>query len=263
MITPYAALVADLARAPSLLVVCEFDGTIAEFVRDPSDARPIDGALAALESLSDLDGTRASVISGRSLDDLRHAFGRSFEDTQSSRIELIGSDGMEIDQMNLGLTAEARRTQRHLLEEASRVADEHPGVTVDDKPYGIALHVRGAATNLDAQRAIDRLLQAAAAMPNRVYSQIRSKVLELSVLPVGQDWAIDAMRRGREARVFYAGNDERALLSLGANDIGCTVGTLRSEASLCVASPSALVQELVELARARAMILDAPRFTDL
>jgi trehalose 6-phosphate phosphatase len=249
-----------MADAPTLLVVCEFDGAIAEFVRNPADARPVDGALAALESLAALDRTRVSVISGRSIDDLRHAISRTPEDPPFSGVELIGSDGMELGQVNLGLTAEAGRTKRQLLQEARHVAGEHPGVTFDNKPYGIALHVRGA-TTADAERAIDRLLQAASELPHRVYTQVRCKVLEMSVLPVGQDWAIDAMRRGREDRVLYAGNDERALLSLSDHDLGCTVGTMHPEASLFIARPSALVRALEDLAKARTMALDARCFT--
>ncbi|MEO5842842.1 MAG: trehalose-phosphatase [Acidimicrobiales bacterium] len=261
MITSSAAAVADLARASSLLVVCEFDGAIAEFVADPSDARPIDGALPALQALAELDRTRVAVISGRSFDSLCCAFGAR-EEPKAGRIELIGSDGMEIDQMNLSLTTEVRRAQRLLLREASHVADEYPGVKVDDKPYGVALHVRGA-TNLDAQRAIDRLLVALSAIPQRMHSQIRGQVLEVSVLPVGQDWAIDALRAGRETRVLYAGNDQRALTSLSANDVGCMVGTDVAGAQMRVASPEALLQELVLLARKRATVLDATRLIEL
>jgi trehalose-6-phosphatase len=258
MIAPHAARVVDLARAPSLLVVCEFDGALAEFVSDPSEARPIEGTVDALRALADLERTRVSVISGRSLDSLRQSFGRALEHPQSSRVGLIGSDGMEIDQIPLSLTTEARRAQRLLLREATHVADEHPGVTVDDKPYGVALHVRGA-TTFDAERAIDRLLHAAYAMPQRVYTQTRSQVLEVSVLPVGQDWAIDALRAGRDTRVLYAGNDERALMSLNEEDLGCTVGVPSSKAAIFFDSPTVLVHELVLLARAREERLVASR----
>lgn len=244
------AEVTHLARARSLLVVCEFDGTIAEFVNDPVTARPVDGAMDVLATLASLPKTRAAVISGRSLASLS-AVCTTGSDASGSGIELIGSDGMEIaSQLTLGLTADARRTQRLLLRAAGQIADAHPGVSVDEKPYGVALHLRGA-TATDAEHAIERLLDVARSMPQRVYTQSRREVLDLSLLPVGQDWAIDALRQRGEATVFYAGNDDRALASLATSDVGCKVGAPWPEASLYVTGPADLVGLLDQLCRER------------
>jgi hypothetical protein len=60
---------------------------------------------------------------------------------------------MEIEsRLTLGLTADAGRTQRRLLRAAGQIADAHPGVTIDEKPYGVALLLRGA-TATDAEHA--------------------------------------------------------------------------------------------------------------
>jgi trehalose-6-phosphatase len=147
--------------------------------------------------------------------------------------------------------ADARRTQRRLLRAAGQIADAHPGVTVDEKPYGVALHLRGA-TATDAEHAIERLLDVAESMQQRVYPQSRSQVLNLSVLPVGQDWAIDALRHADDATVFYAGNDERALASLKAPNIGSCVGSRSSGTSLWFEDPKDLVQFLVCVGNKRA-----------
>jgi trehalose 6-phosphate phosphatase len=250
------AEVTRLAGATLLLVVCEFDGAIAEFVTDPVTARPIDGAMDALAMLASLPRTRAAVISGRSLASLS-AVCTTGSDASRFGIELIGSDGMEIEsRLTLGLTADARRTQRRLLRAAGQIADAHPGVTVDEKPYGVALHLRGA-TATDAEHAIERLLDVAQSMPQRVYSQSRSDVLDLSLLPVGQDWAIDALRQRGDATVFYAGNDDRAFASLATTDVGCKVGAECTEASLCVGRPADLVRLLAQLCRERPTALGA------
>jgi trehalose 6-phosphate phosphatase len=232
-----------LARAPSLLVLCEFDGVLAEFVADPSAARPVDGALDVLTDLSLMARTRSAIISGRSLDSLRAVCDDSSALVRST-IELIGSGGMEIEsQMTLGLTADARRMRGLLVQAAAEVARCHPGVTVDEKPYGVALHVRAAVAG-DGQHAIDRMLALASALPHRVYSQTRSHVLDLSVLPVGQDWAIDALRERDHAVVFYAGNDERAFAALGPHDVGCTVGGCCNGGAVGVDTPAQLVELL-------------------
>ena len=251
---PPVAIAARLAQAPALLIVCEFDGTIAEFVNDPAVARPVGGALDVLTTLGSLLRTRAAVISGRSLDSLRAVCMTGRTDGSSCGIELIGSGGMEIDsQLTLGLTAEARRMRRRLLVAAGQVAELHPGVTVDEKPYGVALHVRGVAA-ADAQNATALLLDIARTLPQRVYSQSRNDVLDLSVLPLGQDWAIDALRQGSGETVFYAGNDERALASLSGPDVGCSVGGC-TNATFFLQRPEEVVQFLIELGHARQRVL--------
>jgi trehalose-6-phosphatase len=251
-------LVDRLASASSLLVVCEFDGTIAEFAPHPPAARPVEGALDILTALGSLPRTRAAIISGRSLESLRAVCDRHGENFAVCHIELIGSDGMEIaSHMNLGLTADARRARRRLFQAAAQVADEYAGVTVDEKPYGVALHVRGA-TKVDATRAIERLLDVARSMPSRIYSQSRSEVLDIRVLPVGQDWAIDALRHADNATVFYAGNDERALASLNPPDVGVQVGSGSTGATFCIEDPVDLVQLLVNLVNKRAPLVVHP-----
>lgn len=257
MMSALAEVVDRLVRAPTLLVVCEFDGTIAEFVTDPATARPVDGALDILAAIGSLPLTRAAIISGRSLESLQAVCVGDGDNACRFGVELIGSDGMEIEsQLTLGLTADARRTQRRLLRAAGQIADAHPGVRVDEKPYGVALHLRGA-TATDAERAVVRLLDVAQSMPQPVYSQSRSEVLDLSLLPVGQDWAIDVLRQRGDATVFYAGNDERALASLGITDVGCKVGEGCTEASLHVSTPAELVRLLAQLCRERPLALGA------
>ena len=252
---PIALAVSRLARAPALLVLCEFDGTIADFVTDPELARPVDGALKTLSSLGELAHTRVAVISGRSLDSLRAVCAPVALDDEACAVELIGSAGMEIEsQMTLGLPAGARRMRLMLLQAAGQVADTHPGVMVDEKPFGVALHVRNAAP-AEGQHAMQCLLDLAESLPQPVYSQARNEVLDLSVLPVGQDWAIDALREQQQATVFYAGNDERALAALGPSDVSCAVGVGSRGATLCVDSPVELVKLLVIVRDQRARVV--------
>ena len=251
---PIALAVSRMARASALLVLCEFDGTIAHFVADPDSARPVDGALETLATLGGLAHTRVAVISGRSLESLRSVC-LSGGAADLCAIELIGSAGMEIEsQMTLGLTAGARRARVLLVQAAGQVAETHPGVMVDEKPFGVALHVRGVAP-ADRHHAMQRLLELAGSLPQPVYSHARDEVLDLSVLPVGQDWAIDALREQQQATVFYAGNDEQALAALGPTDFSCAVGAGCRGANLSVESPVDLVQVLVGVRDERARLV--------
>ncbi|MGY9073417.1 MAG: trehalose-phosphatase, partial [Acidimicrobiales bacterium] len=64
------AAVGTLARAPRLLVACDYDGTIAPIVDDPMQAHPRRETVVALRSLADLSQTDVAVVSGRALRDL-------------------------------------------------------------------------------------------------------------------------------------------------------------------------------------------------
>jgi trehalose 6-phosphate phosphatase len=246
-----------LARAPSLLVLCEFDGTIAEYVAQPSDARPVARALETLRRLGSIPRTRAAMISGRSLQSLRAACAVDPTELAECGVGLIGSAGMEIEsQMTLGLTADARRMRSLLLQGAGEIAGAHAGVTVDEKPFGVALHVRGAEP-IDARGAIESMLELASTLPHKVYSQTRDLVLDLSVLPVSQDWAIDALREREHAVVFYAGNDDRALASMTPDDVSCAVGRSARAATVSVDDPASLVGLLDCIGRERARFVHA------
>src|SRR5882757_10933413 len=82
---------ARLARVPQLLVCCDYDGTLAPIVEDPTKAVPLPEAVAALRSLAALPQTTAAVVSGRALRDLA-ALSRL-----PSEVHLVGSHGSEFD----------------------------------------------------------------------------------------------------------------------------------------------------------------------
>src|SRR5262245_39351996 len=81
----------ELAHTPVLLVACDYDGTLADIVVDPSMARPRPESVVALRTLAGLADTHVAVISGRSLRDLA-ALSRL-----PNEIHLVGSHGSEFD----------------------------------------------------------------------------------------------------------------------------------------------------------------------
>ena len=85
------AAVVRIARTPNLLVACDYDGTLAPIVDDPTKAWPLPEAVAAVRSLAALPQTTVAVISGRSLRDLA-ALSRL-----PSEVHLVGSHGSEFD----------------------------------------------------------------------------------------------------------------------------------------------------------------------
>ena len=105
----------------------------------PGEARPRRESVAALRALAALPDTSVAVISGRSLHDLA-ALSRLPEE-----IHLVGSHGTEFD---VGF-ARALRPRRSRCATASprtctRSPRRSPGVLVEHKPAGVALHYRQA-----------------------------------------------------------------------------------------------------------------------
>src|SRR6185436_16727348 len=85
------AAVGRIARVPLLLVACDYDGTLAPIVEDPSTAVPLPESVAAVRALAALPQTTVAVVSGRALRDLA-ALSRL-----PSEVYLVGSHGSEFD----------------------------------------------------------------------------------------------------------------------------------------------------------------------
>src|SRR5688572_14416348 len=118
--------ITQLARIPQLLVACDYDGTLAPIVEDPSAAAPLPEAVAALRSLAALPQTTVAVVSGRALRDLA-AMSRL-----PSEVHLVGSHGSEFD---VGFVArlepELVELRGRLLAELEQLAKGHPGVRLE------------------------------------------------------------------------------------------------------------------------------------
>lgn len=123
----------ELLRAASLFL--DFDGTLVEIAERP-DAVEVSARLSQiLRRLSDRLEGRVAVITGRPADEV--------DALLACPIAIVGSHGLEYrgDLARLGTQArpagltEALKTMREF-------ADARPGLLVEDKPFGAALHFR-------------------------------------------------------------------------------------------------------------------------
>jgi len=123
------AALSRIARVPQLLVACDYDGTLAPLVDDPTRAEPLPEAVAAIRALATLPQTTVAVVSGRALRDLA----------------TLGSHGSEFD---LGfiqrLAPEMIELHRQLFADLVTISNDHPGVRLEVKPASVAVHTRGA-----------------------------------------------------------------------------------------------------------------------
>ena len=133
------ALDATAERQPA--VFYDFDGTLSEIVENPDSARLSDGAADALTALS--AQCPVAILSGRDLADVRQRIGLpGIWYAGSHGFELTGPDGEHHQ------NEEAAESVPVLAEAAAELADQldHiPGVVVEHKRFGVAVHYRNAA----------------------------------------------------------------------------------------------------------------------
>lgn len=228
-----------LADVECALIASDFDGVLAPFADDPSAARPLDGAIAALADLASV-GVPVALVSGRHLDSLRAVSGVR----PDHHIDLIGSHGAESTRpLDLGGTMDhaavdrLRRTTGAL----ERVVSQHAGTRLEHKPTGVALHTRGLPGDVAESAAVAAL--AAARHLAGVHAMRGKDVVEIGVLPVSKGKALTALAAevGAQA-VVYLGDDvtdETAfeVLPASAGHVTVKVGPGGTAATHRVAGP--------------------------
>jgi trehalose 6-phosphate phosphatase len=127
-----------LARSGSLLVATDFDGTLARVVRNPRGARPLPEAARALSALA--QRTPVAVISGRDLANL-------FVQCPLPGVLLLGSYGLEpwreagTSPIPLPPSNPSDRLKR-IAAQVQAATEDLPGVEVEIKTLGVAVHYR-------------------------------------------------------------------------------------------------------------------------
>jgi len=133
------ALAGLAARRPA--VFFDFDGTLSDIVNDPDSARPVAGATEALANLA--ARCPVAVLSGRDLADVTKRVGvPGIWYAGSHGFELTAPDGThhqnETAATAIPVLERAAAQLRHQLESI-------PGVVVEHKRFGVAVHYRNAA----------------------------------------------------------------------------------------------------------------------
>ena len=247
MMTPeLGAELADLAREERILVVLDFDGTISPIVPVPSDARPLPGALDRLEQLGAIPGTEVFLLSGRARADLAQVSGAS------GVAGLIGSHGQESG-ADVPLTAQESALLTGIRAEVVAAVAGLPGIRVEDKPAGLAVHVRGMPDTQGAEAT--EQVRAIAHRTEGTFCLEGKLVIEIAVRPLDKGSALRALiDADPDRRVLFAGDDvtdESAMAVLRSTDVGIRVGSGESLAQHRVAGPPEMVEVLGTLARLR------------
>lgn len=209
-----------LARTPSLLVACNYGGTLCSAEGISTETLPLGGAAVALRALAALPNTHAAVISGRSLRDLA-AVSRL-----PAEVHLVGSHGVEFD---LGFAYGVSLGSEAVLQEAATALTEAVGfekdISIERKPVAVAVRTRPAAPDVVAS--VRKRAEEIARM-HGLFFIVDGSILDLSVVEPSKGHALDRLRAqlGVSA-ALYAGDadsDEFALATLRGPDLGLRVG---------------------------------------
>jgi trehalose 6-phosphate phosphatase len=211
----------EFARSSAPLVVCDYDGTLAQLVDDPDQAFPVEESVVALETLATFADTHVAVVSGRSLHDLVALCPFPPE------IHLVGSHGSEFDgSLDNDLDPAQLELLSSITEELDQLAASGDGLLVESKPTSVAFHYRKAAPEI-ADAALEAVRSGPAARDG-VRVKAGKMVIELAVVDTDKGTAIDRLRHSVGADVvLFVGDDvtdEDAFAVLHGHDIGIKVG---------------------------------------
>ncbi|MDQ7909587.1 trehalose-phosphatase [Phytohabitans sp. ZYX-F-186] len=238
-----------IARVPNLLIACDYDGTLAPIVLDPTKAVPLPESVAAVRALAALPQTTVAVVSGRALRDLA-ALSRL-----PSEVHLVGSHGTEFD---IGfverLAPELVEVRTRLQTAVRQITQNQAGVRLESKPASVAVHVRAAEPDVAAQ-VLDALRAGPATWPEVTVTDGK-QVVELSVLPTNKGAAVDQLRTQMSASAALvigdSVTDEQAFERLHGPDVGIKIGPGDTSAAYRVAEP-------IEAARVLGLLLQIRR----
>jgi len=218
---------AAAARAGhALLILADYDGTLTPTVDDPQLAVLPDRMRLVLRRLSASAGCSVGVVSGRSLDELMRL-------VDMPELCFAGSSGLELmvagERTVLPGVRQAAPALPPLADAIESEFKPGDGVEVERKPYGLAVHHRGA-----DPAAVATAREVVAGLVARLEVDVRVVLgaLEIEITPLAMHHKGSAVRFFRDrlgdgrALVVYAGNDANDAPAMAAvEDLGgVTIG---------------------------------------
>lgn len=249
-----------IAKAPILLVACDFDGTLAPIVDEPSLVQIDSRAFSALQRLASLRQTYVCIISGRARGDL------SVRAAWPADVRLVGSHGLERSAAFASRMSPSAIALREQIAREMRVcADSDPGFHIEEKPASVAFHYRKAPA-AKAQQVLEQLREGIGRRDG-VFAREGLKVLEFSVMPGHKGLALNAVKHetGASAVLFLGDDltDEDAFASLAESDVGVKVGEEETRAEYRVETTLAVAGTLAYMAERREAWLAGERWAPI
>ena len=245
-------------RAGRLVLLLDFDGTLAPIADRPELAAIPGATRRALDALMAMPGVEVAVVSGRGMADAR-------ERAAIPGIAYAGNHGMEIHGPGIDRVHPGAAAARPMLEAAARMLEPAvaavPGAFVEDKGLTLSVHFRLAPRECVAELT-EGVARTAALLPG-IKMTAGKQVLE--VRPA-VDWhkgravlfLLEQMRPPAGAPVLYLGDDrtdEDAFRAL--SDDGLGEGVLVSEDPSSETAATSYLRDPAEVGRLFAALAEA------
>jgi trehalose-phosphatase len=235
-----------LAAERGVLVALDFDGTLAPLVDDPEKSHMLGQARSALERLTEVEGVKIALVSGRAIESLARV-----ADPMPEWF-LVGSHGVETVAPGLLRNyAPSWEVPRDLENGFRSIGRLHPGTRIELKPFGIALHTRGL-TEEAAQNAERDAVQWCLGWDPAMLLRKGHGILECAVRDAKKgDGVRHIVALSGSSRVLFAGDDqtdEDVFSVMGDADVSIKVGPGSTKASFRVKNPTEFAQVLTILA---------------
>ncbi len=154
----------------------DVDGTLIHLADHPDHVQPVFGLVNSLHQVAEVLNGALALVSGRSIENIERLLG-------ANALAVAGLHGQQVraaDGRVLRAPDQLRALERAAVQ-ARALAHDHPGVYVEDKISGIALHYRNAPGMAKRVRAFAS--QIVKQFPNELETVAGKSVLELK--PVG------------------------------------------------------------------------------
>lgn len=256
-----ARQVHDKFAGRHLLLLTDFDGTLADLAPTPDEAALSDAVRSGMATLAALDSVTFGVVSGRRLEDVGRRVGSAAEYVAGLHGLEIAGPSTAFHHYALDAVAPAIDSLRHA---AARQLAWCPGVYLEDKTYALTCHVRLAPPDL-GERALEEFEALAEPLLEARMLKLLNGAKAMELLPA-VDWhkgrACEWIRgRVRVALdepvgIVYLGDDrtdEDAFAALTDDDVVIGVGE-RPHTHLIdwrLAGPASVGRLFAQLARLR------------
>ncbi len=242
------ATLAAVAATPRLLVVSDYDGTLAEFNTDAYAVSTNPTAERALKELAALPDTEVAILSGRHTEGLKQVTG--FDETD---LILAGSHGAE---SNIGkiraLTAEQQAVLDQITTTFEELAAQVEGAFVEYKPYHRVLHLIRATDESKAAEIYERASHAD--IPGAHLKPGKWIVEGAAIDMTKGTWITIARKQLGATAVIFVGDDrtdEDGFAVLGPGDLSVKVGPGDTKAQYRVPDVSGAGEFFAQLVAAR------------
>ena len=142
-------VIATVQRAPRVILILDYDGTLVPFADEPRAGVPDKKLLAILGALADDSANEVYLISGRDRSTLTHWF-------EGVGLNFVAEHGAWLRQRNAEwrlLKPLSSEWKERLVPILKTYADHLAGALLEEKEYSLAFHYRRCDPELGAQRA--------------------------------------------------------------------------------------------------------------